>query len=314
MKQQEKKVDFDKVVLAEVDTSTNGAPLGYLCWTTVQKGDYPREDIRQALEDSRMGEKNLPRKISAVNAFKRASKEAEINVKQEDGIRHNYLVRDVSNDDDKIIRHLVKEVRDSVNVKLDHESVAIFKFDKKNGDGEDQFRSALINDDGVADEQVEDAHVRYEKYLTHHNDAHIRAIVRAALHQAKALLVRESGGVYFVPFEEREKLFNLQTFLEIIDCSAKKLKVIDDVDGQEMMTNALEENIEDTFHECKRMVATSDAIPKAKVQAQMEKARSFVKNYSLYKEKIKSETDKMDEMVNHLKDVVGDMLDKMDDN
>ncbi len=110
--------------------------LGHMCYFTVtEEKDHPvsLKDVEKLFAQLALNPEFVPLPNRPADAFKKATKDAERpevgrNYPLSGGRRMNLLVRDVKSDRDKIVRHIVREVVDSENVRLAYDKVgeAIF--------------------------------------------------------------------------------------------------------------------------------------------------------------------------------------------
>lgn len=213
----------------------------------------------------------LPPKIKAVDAFRRATTESqrEYPVDPKKGITATLMIREVTYDNEQVVRHVVKEVRDPQGQKLDYQPhMATLKFmrggrtAKGKRPGGEAFKHSILtnvqgNDRKQVEALVENAVERYRDLSTNlHADA-IRAVIRNYLTSLNAISVKPSGGVYFVHMSRQATVDSLQQLVQRIGqgCSFHQLPLLDTVDQREMLTEAFQSEVEDEVRNLLKDVA-----------------------------------------------------------
>lgn len=108
--------------------------LGFFTYFTISEDeDAPVEHsvLERAFDDLGLNPSFLPAPNRPVDAFKKATRDAEAkggtrggeHLELADGRRMNLLVRDVANTKEKVVRHLVRELVDPAGVRLAYETV-----------------------------------------------------------------------------------------------------------------------------------------------------------------------------------------------
>lgn len=203
----------------------------------------------------------LPPRIKAVDAFRRSTTESqrEYPVDPKTGVMATLMVREVTYDNEQVVRHVVKEVRDPRGQKLDYQPhMATLKFvrggrtAKGKRPGGEAFKHAILQgvtgqDRKQVEDLIENAVERYKDLSTNlHADA-IRAVIRNYLTSLNAISVKPSGGVYFVHMSRQKTVDALQELVQRIGqgCSFHQLPLLDTVDQREMLTEAFQTEVED---------------------------------------------------------------------
>lgn len=83
--------------LAAVQHENHEGVIGNLVWWSIQEHHITRDQLKQKLLDSGLGEGWLPNEIRPADAFRRATKEVERRIQKtsQTGVFKNYLVCEV---------------------------------------------------------------------------------------------------------------------------------------------------------------------------------------------------------------------------
>jgi len=194
-------------------TGENEKFLGVLCWQSIGDQSIPAADLTRITEAT-IGKDYVPSPINASDAFRRATTLVEQKgIGMGNGRKINMLVRDVSpKGEPRIVRQFVRELVDSNNERLEY--VPFAQVECENG----QWKCTPLISVLAEEEQrmTVQAELAYQHELTHHNSRIIRDQAARVLGHARAISVRPSGGVYFVPRSHVADIENLkQFFLEL---------------------------------------------------------------------------------------------------
>jgi hypothetical protein len=174
--------------------------------------------------------------------FKRACTFVERkNIKIEDNLKVNYMIRPSGSDPDFIWRSLVKEIVDSEGHRLSYEEVCVITFQRKT-EVVDVIENRVL-------EPVETVIIKNLKdYITDNSNVltayAIRETVRRILEKSLyAIKVRPSGGIYFVSEEHSERFSKLEDVVNSLGFGASfhSLPLLNDEKQREMLRNAFEE-------------------------------------------------------------------------
>jgi hypothetical protein len=190
--------------------------LGSLVWFTISDCRVIREELAVAFLDAGIDQKYLPKPISPRDAFRRATKRIEMKeVPLGDDKFLNLLIRDVRQDKDLIVRHVVREIRDWQNTRLQHLAVADLRLteqDKGFALTISPLMTMLQEETTAVEAFKADFDVEKENY----NGRTVRDIIMDVLRDCDPVNVRPSGGVYFTPEEHREKIEALKRLVKIL--------------------------------------------------------------------------------------------------
>jgi len=191
--------------------------LGALVWYTVREASPTRDQLRQALAHARFDPGVwLPKEIFPRDAFRRATSDVErhrVPIEGEDGRFMNLLVREVSREKDRVVRHIVTEVVDSKNVRLSYTEK--IRLTLRLDGGAPWVDSEALNGP-IGDEELTakaDAIERFDHALHHYDGRTVREMVHQILLTAAPIAVKSSGGVYFVSRDHQDTVDGLKRFV-----------------------------------------------------------------------------------------------------
>lgn len=232
--------------------------LGRLLWFSIPELKVSLDELQSLFQKNLIDEKYLPNPISPRDAFRRATKMAElkrVNLDQE--CYFNLLVRPVAEDSEKITRHIVREIVDSKNVRLSYQPIVtlIHTMDKNNIDSFDYQTHDVLHP--AEQEALNKALAGYVECKEKYNAQNIRTLIMAILSTCSPVAVRPSGGVYFSPESYSFDIQNLQNLVldlgqYCLDSNDKTdfrtVPVIDVGDQRDMINKSLQEEIKnDSF-------------------------------------------------------------------
>lgn len=264
--------------------------MGHLIWYTICDVRVTREDLEATIKAAGLDAQHAPKPISARDAFRRASTRAEVKGQQLPNDRSlNILVREVKQDKDEIVRHLVREVVDSRNVRLEYDEAARLTL---KGDG--------LTVDPLAgwDTEVSGVVAKIEADFAvdkdHYTGEHVRGVVSDILASTKPVAVRPSGGVYFARLAHEPTLRGLQAFVAAMDpyhtngrrSRVYLVPVVDAVEQRQMVAESLEDQVaaegKSLVHEMDRAIKGARKITPALAQQFIGRAKGLagmVKEY-----------------------------------
>lgn len=154
--------------------------LGQLTWYTIHDTEVSRDHIAEQLRLAGLPAHFAPPPIHPADAFRRATSAMETRrIPGPEGVFENYLVREVRSDKEKILRHLVKEVVDASNRRLDYHPIAHLRLNKIN-----QHMSADVvdaTDPDATTNLATTAHEHYQHFLAVYQGRHLRKVVLSLL-------------------------------------------------------------------------------------------------------------------------------------
>lgn len=183
--------------------------MGLLVWYTVGSLEISRDSIAKLFDEIGIDRAYLPREISPRNAFRRAMKKFETTgVPLENGYNVNYLPRLVKGGREKIIYHIVKEVVDPQNVRLSYEPIIEVSYNDR------------LSVTGMMKLTVEEYNMEAEiapavsHCINHYGSEAVRQIFRRITEKCCRVMLRESGGVYFIPEAYGDEVTKMEKFAE----------------------------------------------------------------------------------------------------
>lgn len=216
-----------------------------------------REDLEAHFLDLGLNDDFIPPEINPTDAYKRATgAEARYRIAEnEHGLRTEYFVRDVDSDDDRIIRHVVREVRDSKGKKLEYDEVgeAIFyRASRSPGGGHSiLFR---VHDDmlseweqGQVREFIDRMNNAFHFFTQFYYTQAIRDMIRKYIESLNAVPMRRGGAIYFVHVSRWDTITRL---VELVNerigygCRLHMMPLIDTGYQRSMLSEAFQDEVE----------------------------------------------------------------------
>lgn len=202
--------------------------LGNIVWHTVNDGAYSLADIEKSFDDLGMNPAFVPSPTTEFNAFEKACTNAVRASKPyplpQNQVGEVMAIREAYKDDQQVIRHIVREVRDAKAKRLRYESVAkliLFRAqpgsDGKIMRGSHRLRAEIDSSVLLRGEQdhikavIDKWSEEFDRLYTYIDGDKARAIVRDYLGFLNAVMMKQ--GVYFVHANREDELAKLQTFV-----------------------------------------------------------------------------------------------------
>lgn len=280
--------------------------LGRIVMFTITDTPTRRDDLSDIFDRHNLNPSMLPGEIRAVDAYKKATSDANgTTYPLLDGNTATILCRDVSSNSESIVRHLVREIRDSRRRQLAHERVAeaVFYRPRPGSGGLVQRGSERFNviiDPTHCQDDDERSHVEsvcdqvktdYDLY-THFLDGNkLRATVRGYLKYLNAIELK--GGVYFVHSNRTDELLRLGAAVaEIAGCRMNLIPLIDLDNEREMVVEAFQREASQALNEIvveistlratrKKVSAEAYAKIKAKYDGVINQANEYLRTLGL---------------------------------
>jgi hypothetical protein len=218
--------------------------LGALVWYSIHDAPVRRQQIVDGLTAAGLDAHFAPLPIHPADAFRRATAEAEHRrLPLPNGTFMNFLMREVKHDGGSVVRHLVREVVDSANLRLDYQEIAQLTLDRRANTVTAAPMAVL-----TATEQhvLQDAVDRYDLYLDHYQGRHLREVVLQVLRSCEPVSLRSSGGVYFVPQAHQATLHGLEHFVDALspDSHLWAVTMVDDAKNRRIVAKSLEAEVD----------------------------------------------------------------------
>lgn len=240
--------------------------IGAVVWFTINETKVTRDEIVKLFIDNGLDERFVPNPIKAVDAFRRATSRAEVEYDY-DGDKQSatLYVDEVDYDDDRVVQHIYRKVRDRKAIELHHTQVgeAIFyrqsRSAKKQGAGGESVKFSMKRaqltdrEQEITGEFINATHKAYERNKQFITGQALRGMVRNYVVSTNAISVRPSGGVYFVHKSRVETIDALaKVIAELGNGSVlHTLPLIDTDQQRSMLTEAFQDEV---VEECDRLL------------------------------------------------------------
>lgn len=230
-----------------------------------------REWMADQFTKLQLDPKFLPDQLNPINAFKAVSTNARREYPlPEDGTTARLMVREVTSDEERIVRHIIREVCDSKGEMLSYSHIGTLVFWRKRKSAKTTNSNhldmiALNSADSLDREHLDSL---FEQINTDYLDAcvnlqsqAIRAILRNYLGSLNAIAVKPQGGVYFVHTTRQDAIDSLQTLVARIGqgCKFHQLPLLDTVEQREMLTDAFQDEVEHDVEVLLERIAVANA-------------------------------------------------------
>ncbi len=294
--------------------------LGTLALYTISDGEYSLTDLSDEWVRLGLPTHHLPVATKPVDAFKRATTEVnDFEYPMPDhattGRIAHVLVRDVDSNSEVIIRHLIREVRDSAGQRLSYARIGTATFHRPVQEasgrvrpGSERFAFKVDNASLEPAEReamqvlVDEAGRRYDRYVNYLDGQKIRSMVRAFLFDIGALQVKPS--VYFVHVSRTDELEKLKEVVDGLGSSSLHLMPVIDLPSQRtMVIEAFQQEavaaLDDLVKEINRIRSSRKTISAeayAKVKTQYDATLKRTREYSRLLGSVRSLTEGAEEV------------------
>jgi hypothetical protein len=241
--------------MAAVENGAAGGPqfLGRLAWFTIGDMRVNQSDLEVAFSRAGVDSKHMPNPLNARDAFRRATSKAERkNVAVPNGTKGeklNYLMRQVKCEGNLIVRHLVRELVNENNERLEYTPIIKFALEGN---------SMVVENLAITTSLEYDIRWEVDKEFRdgteYYNGRHMREVVQRVLASCDPVAVRPSGGVYFTPEKHSETVQGLTKLVEAVadhgvTSQRSRFWSIPVIDAQEhrvMVKESLEDQVKDS--------------------------------------------------------------------
>lgn len=218
--------------------------LGYIAWFRVPDGAYPLKDIADTFDSLMLDSRFVPDSTSAFNAYEKACSNALKAAKPYgmtgERVGEIMAVREAHKTDEKVVRHIVREVRDSKRARLRYEPVAelvLFreKTDARNkivrGSGQiraNVFKNVIEPGEEAEIKAIVDAWTKeFDRLYNFIDGDKVRKVVRDYVGFLNGIMMKSS--VYFVHVSNETEILKLQQFCTLIGngCSLELMDMPD---------------------------------------------------------------------------------------
>ncbi|MFF7995061.1 DUF6744 family protein [Kitasatospora xanthocidica] len=266
--------------------------LGHLVLYSVFDGAVTRDDLESWFAELGLDPDLLPPPLRPVDAYER--------ITGPEGVRYTYplddpiatgrdgsrrrrktselgrsavlMVRPVRRDGDRIVRHIVREVRDEKKTRLHYDThLGTVTFHRDNNAATDGAGTLHIEPDHQAIAQLPDAEqatvhkmiasltTSYQRRCTYLTGDKLRALVRRYVEDLSAIRVRPTGGVYFVHRQYSPALAALRELVARFGTGSHLVRVPlpDQEEMREMIINAFTTKAKDDLDRLAKDIAAA---------------------------------------------------------
>ncbi len=218
--------------------------LGYIAWFTIPDGAYKLSDISDAFDQLMLDSRFVPAETSAFNAFEKAATSSLRAAKPyplpHDQTGEIIVCREAQKNSEKVVRHLVREVRDGKRARLRFEpvgEVVLFRehIDARNKikRGTGRIRSQVLTpallpgENSQVQTVIAEFEKEYDRLYNFIDGDKVRKIVRDYVGFLNGVMMK--GSVYFVHVDQDDQLLKLQSFCEALGngCSMELMPIPD---------------------------------------------------------------------------------------
>ena len=292
-------VDINHVTAVKSE-GTEGI-IGYLTWSSIGEQLITPQKLEELFERFDQDKGYLPKGIRTPDAFRRATNIKEKRKTEHQGVFEHYLSRDVANNEEEVIRHIICEIVDTKGKRLKYEEdAAVLIFERESEQMKWYGQNPIAK--GLADQAARD----FELYKNNYNGQMIRTVAQRVLQTLAPTPVRPSGGVYFVPIQHGERLKGLNGFISALEQGeAFSVPLLDDRENKDMIRGKLFDHILNTVDLCNKSL--SGELKDYQIKDVLENASRVVKDYKDYTHIIRDDIQSMEEMIEQIRKSVVDI-------
>lgn len=277
-------------MLADYEDQMQGVRLlGRILWyscrqSTVRHATLVDDLMREGLGDY------APRPPSDADVFRRVCSNAQANRLEtdRDGVYVNVLIRNVDGGTDEIVKRVVEEQVDPTGRRLRYTETHDVMF-RRNGSVVEVNPLAPPWEHSQAQTVANSIAPRFYQESGSVNESALREMLRRVLDANHAILVRPTGGVFFVPEEHAEAAEKLRRVAQRLPgVSFRSLPLIDDPDQRDMITDSFEkqalDEIDTTIAEITEMLKSSSDVSDAKAHTFLNRYRTLRERADTYRQ------------------------------
>ena len=270
------KLELENLVASHNEKATR---IGWLFWFVVGENHTDKDLVLQAFANSGLPECYALPDIRPADAYRRATKSIEGKVQLANQDRVELLVRDVFRNTHEVVRNLVVESRNTQGRRLSYDpKAAMLRFDHDMR----TIDSAVYSEEPFVDNAVEEFKQNYYLFLNTYSGSAKRRTAYSVLFDLTATALKESGGVYLVPRDNEELLFQLIAFLNALPgCRAYKMPVEDTAEARDMVRDLVTNKAEVLLGEI-RANLKAEVVSEQNIQALLAKAKQMKKEVTTY--------------------------------
>ncbi|GMU61117.1 MAG: hypothetical protein AMXMBFR34_28800 [Myxococcaceae bacterium] len=218
--------------------ATGGTHLGDLCFWTLAEASIVRSDLESKWKTTGLPKELLPEPPTVEKAFKLAVRETQVGLADR-------LIRPVIDNEASVVFAVVHEQKHDDGT-LTYTQEAKASLDLLHG---------TVTTDNAGHELVVAIRSRFTALRDTHTADDVRRTITRTLQSFSAVLLRENGGVWWVPAPHAEPLRKLQATIESIGSSRfYLLPVHDSSDAHRTLVDAASKSLESELTELKAEV------------------------------------------------------------
>lgn len=275
-----------------MEVAVGSGYIGHLVWYTIHDAlRVSRDELEAHFAAAGISPQFFPERIRAVDAFRRATKQAEranLPVPNQEGLRMNLLVREVSADNDQVVRHLVRELVNARQVRLSYETVGEWTFRRALASIRTYRLAADMGDQEVG-RTLRRAEELFADFLVYYRGEHIRRVVQQMLENMAVTPVRPSGGVYFVPARHKDSLERIGALMGALDQEWFTMPVIDSENTRGMVLRKFSAEVAATINALAEALKEEGEVSQARAVSLLDTAKRLLGNVEEYEQALQSD-------------------------
>ncbi|MNQ62477.1 hypothetical protein D3C85_768220 [compost metagenome] len=221
--------------------------LGHILFMTVDELKVHKDDLASLFAKHSLSSSFLPNEIKPHDAYRRASSKAaqSIEVNYNGSVQKaRLMVREVKKDNDKVHRHLIRELIDEKNIATEYATVGKMIFNRSTEMMEIDWDRSYLGEYNYTQVLIETQDL-FSEWTQFHTKDTVRNIVNKVVKSTHPVSIMQGGRAQFIPKLNRDILFNLRNMVrELPGASvAEIIPMIDTVDQRELITKNLEREV-----------------------------------------------------------------------
>jgi hypothetical protein len=274
--------------------ATGGAHLGDLVWWALSDASIDRKELEKKWAATGLAPELLPEAPTTEKAFKLAVRETQVG-------QHDRLIRLAKDDEETVVFGVVREEKldDGTLVYTQEARVAL------------EHKTGTITTDAPTHDVVTAIRARFDKHRDTHTADDVRRTINRTLGSFSAVLLRENGGVWWVPTPHAKNLRALQTAIEGIGQSKMYLlPVHDSADAGRALGDAAAKSLEEELAALKAEVEGFVTNPPrvSTLARRFDAFEALRSRAELYKTILKVQVKDLDTTLNQLTESVEGLL------
>lgn len=239
--------------------ANGGTHVGDLCWWGLTNANIDRKTLESRWKNTGLASSLLPEPPTLTKAFKLAARETQVGLV-------DTLIRPVIDDSSSVVFAVVHEQKLAEGF-LQYTQEAKIVLDVLHG---------TLRTDSPAHSLVNAVQTRFDELKNTHTADDVRRTITRTLQSFSSVLLRENGGVWWVPSPYADALRRLQSCIEGIGSSKMYLLPIhDSVDAQRTLGDAAERALETELAELKKEVEAFVASPPERTSTLVRRFDAF---------------------------------------